>query len=50
MSPRKIIFFIVTGVLLVAVVIGFFILQKGTKKSTAIPATLKVWITDGTTE
>lgn len=50
MSPRKILFFIIVGISVLIIGITLFFLQKKSTQKTVIPNSLKIWITDGTTQ
>jgi ABC-type glycerol-3-phosphate transport system substrate-binding protein len=49
MSQKKIIFFVIVGLIVVSMIIGIFLLKNQTTQSKIMPWTLKIWITDGTT-
>ena len=52
MSQRKIIFFIIVGILTLGVIIGFTYIsnQQQNKNKKVSTKTITIWITDGTTE
>lgn len=50
MSPKKIIFFIVAGVITLGIIITIVVLSNRKKDIVAVPASMKIWIQNGTTE
>jgi hypothetical protein len=50
MSPRKILFFVITGIIILSIIIGVIILSNKEKVTKEIPKNLRIWITDGTSE
>jgi maltose-binding protein MalE len=50
MSPRKILFFVITGILVLSIIIGMIILSNKQKVVKEIPKSLRIWITDWTSE
>ncbi len=50
MSHKKIIFFIIIGCLLVALIVAVAYISRQKKETNTAPTSLKIWITDGTTD
>ena len=50
MSPRKILFFVITGIIIISIIIGITLLSNKQKVVKEIPKSLRIWITDGTSE
>lgn len=50
MSPKKIIFLVVSGATILLIAIIIITLSNKSQKPTEIPKSMKIWITDGTTE
>lgn len=50
MSPKKILFLAIIGVVVVAAIFGILYLKNNVKKAPDAPEKLTVWITDGTSE
>ena len=50
MSPKKIIFFVIVGSMLLALIGTIIYISKQKKETSTAPESLKIWITDGTSE
>lgn len=50
MSPRKIIFFVIVGILLVTIIGTVAYISGNRPTNTSAQGAIKIWITDGTTE
>lgn len=50
MSQKKIIFFVIIGVVILATIIGLTYINSQQKQGKKTTNTIKIWITDGTTE
>lgn len=50
MSQKKIIFLVIVGILALSIIIGFTYISNQQQKKKPSTGTIKIWITDGTTE
>ena len=50
MSQKKIIFFVIVGLILVSLIATVAYISRQKKTTNTVPASLKIWITDGTTD
>ncbi|MBC7504026.1 extracellular solute-binding protein [Candidatus Gracilibacteria bacterium] len=50
MSPKKIIFFVIVGSLLLALILAVVYISKQKKETNTAPDSLKIWITEGTSD
>jgi hypothetical protein len=50
MSPRKIIFLVIAGIALLSIIGTIVYMSTRASAPQVAPATMKIWITDGTTE
>jgi ABC-type glycerol-3-phosphate transport system substrate-binding protein len=50
MSQKKIIFFVIVGLILVSLIATVVYISKQKKATNIIPVSLKIWITDGTSD
>jgi len=46
MSPRKILFFVITGIIVFSIIIGTIILSNKEKVVKEIPKILRIWIAE----
>jgi maltose-binding protein MalE len=50
MSQKKIIFFIIIGSLFLALIVAVAYISRQKKETNTAPSSLKIWITEGTTD
>ncbi len=50
MSPKKIIFFVIIGIVLLTLIVTIVYISRQGKEVSTAPESLKIWITDGTTD